>query len=251
MTKPMDNLFSDEQIFVDPNKDYLEELVGENKKFKTPHDLAHAKAQSDAHITRLEREQQQLREELATRIKYEEFLDKLNSLPMQNQDAPQDHQGQTEDNTAMKLEDIERLLENKLNQKDSERTARQNLTTSVNKLQEVYGPNYAQHLKRQAQELEVSEQFLQNMAQTNPKALFRFLGIDERQDNNNSIFTSPPKSQLNGVSASSPSQTKGYSTYAELRKTKPQEYYSPRIQNEIMEKMKNMSEEQRERFLNS
>src|SRR4029450_8159059 len=76
----MTDLFSDESdINVDPNKNYLEELVGEGKKFKTPEDLARGKAESDSFIERLQKELHGLRNELKSRLQLEEVVDRISS----------------------------------------------------------------------------------------------------------------------------------------------------------------------------
>ena len=142
----------------------------------------------------------------------------------------------------MKPEDLERLLEQKLSQHEQQRTALQNLAKVKAKLAEVYGPNHAQHLRRQAAELEVSEQFLQNMAQANPKALFKLLGIGE-VETGESLFETPPKNQLNTTTGLPKGQVRGDSYYEEIRKNRPNEYWTPKIQNEIFERIKEMGAE--------
>jgi hypothetical protein len=235
MTMPTDDLFAD-ALFIDPNKDYLVELVGEGKKFSTPQELARGKAEADAHVTRLEDEQRRLREELATRIKYEEFLDKLNTSPPSNPPAPQGEPPAKD--TSVKPEEIERLLEQKLNQRESQKTAEQNLTLVVNKLQEVLGPNYAQHLKKQTTELGMTEQAVRNLAASNPKVLFKLLGIGEKPQDN--LFMSPPRSQMTFTPTGGSSGKRGFSYYEEIRKKDNSLYWSPKIQNEMFNACKEM-----------
>lgn len=237
----MPNLFAaNPEFFIDPDKDYLAELVGEDKKFASPLELARGKAESDAHITRLEAEQSALRDELATRLKYEEFLDKLNTLPLGT--TPQlPSGGDTNlDKSALKPEDVERILEQKITQREADRSAQQNLGLVHNELQKAFGPNYTQHLKRQTQALGLSEQFVTHIAATNPRALFKMLDIGTEAKEDNS-FVSPPKNQSFGPTPQG--KAKGDSYYEEIRKTKPKEYWSPKIQNEIFEKIKEMGAE--------
>src|SRR5688572_12541162 len=59
----------------------LEQLVGEGKKFADAEALAKCKAESDAFIETLKREQAELRRELDTRLSLEDFLDQQKATP--------------------------------------------------------------------------------------------------------------------------------------------------------------------------
>ena len=54
-----------------------EDLVGEGKKFKTIDDLAKGKAQADTHITNLEKELAELRQDLSARLTVEDFVSRV------------------------------------------------------------------------------------------------------------------------------------------------------------------------------
>lgn len=231
---PTDLFASDDLPFVDPNKDYLAELVGEGKKFSTPAELARGKAEADLHIARIEDEQKRLRTELSTRIKYEEFLDKLNSAPKSEPLKPTG-EPPAKDISVLNPTEIEQLLEQKLRQRDAEKTAEQNLNIVDAKLREVLGPNYAQALNRQAIELGMSQQFVKNLAAANPKALFKLLGIDEKRKEDS--FLSPPKSQ-SSFTPSSGNIKKGDSYYEEIRKRDPVLFFSAKVQNEMFNRIK-------------
>lgn len=238
-----DTLFNadDTNTVLDQDTNYLAELVGEDKKFKTVDDLAKGKAASDAFIAKLQEEQRVLREELATRIKYEEFLDKLDSATRNSFENNQDdHEPDQSKQSVMKPEDIERLLDQKLRQREQQSTAMQNLNTVKAKLNEVFGPNYALRLKEQANQLGVTPEFLDNLAATQPKAFYRLLNIDSTRKVDNAL--SPPRSEVNFVPNTGPKKDWNY--YSDLRKKDPNLYWSPRIQNEIF----NM---EKERFSNS
>lgn len=230
---PNEDLFADDFV-VDPNKNYLEELVGEGKKFSSPEELARGKAEADAHIARIEAEQNRLRSDLNTRISLEEFLDQIRTNPplpaRSNDDEP--HQREPGTDKSVTAEEIERLLEMKLSQKDQERRAQSNTNAVRQKLQETYGPSYAQHVKKQAEELGVSEQYIRDLAATSPSVLYRLLGIDKAKDD---VFSAPPRSQSTNIPSV---KGKGKSYYDKIYEEKPSEYWSPKIQNEIFERVK-------------
>ena len=60
MTTDTNDLFNtkstSQTVSIDPDKDYFEELVGDDKPFKSPKDLARAKLESDKFIEQLKQE---------------------------------------------------------------------------------------------------------------------------------------------------------------------------------------------------
>ncbi len=239
----MPNLFDEQSNFeVDPNKNYLEELVGEGKKFSSPEELARGKAESDQFIERLKTEQQQLRDELATRLKYEEFLNKISTLPVGgNQQQPSDDET-NQDKSAMSPEQIEQLLDSKLTKLERDRMAQANLNNVRSKLLEVFGPNYAQRLELKGQELGLSKSDIQVFAENNPKALFKLFDMDAVKAGKENIFSAPPRSQIN-TSGAPMGKAKGWSYYENLRKTNSHEYFQPRVQNEMFSLIQELGEE--------
>lgn len=234
------DLFASDDIFnIDPDKDYLEEFVGESKKYKTPKELAYAKAHADATIEQLKTEQNELRSELQTRLNLEKFLDQLKtSVPQRSNDDSQDHRETDQDKSVMSPEDLERLVVTKLNQLESQKSATQNIDVVRNKLREVYGPNYAQKLKSQAVELGMTEQELQAVAARSPNAAFKLLGLDTKRTTED--FTSPPRSQVMSLPRG---EKRGFNYYEDIRKKNVHEYFSPKIQNEMFEARKQMGAE--------
>lgn len=229
MTMPND-LFND-QTDIDPNKNYLEELVGEGKKFTTPEELARGKAQSDLFISQIERENAELRKELDTRLKYEDLLTQIKQTPPQQPPVP----GEPDGKPAMTPADVERLLE----QREQRNRATQNANIVKDKLQQVLGPNYVQQLRQKTAELNMTEEQMYNLSQVNPKAAIKLLGLDEAP--RNELFSAPPRSQL---SASPQGNNKrGFSYYENIRKQDIRGYFDPKVQNQMFSDIQAMGEE--------
>lgn len=223
----MTELFQGTIDNIDPEKDYTPDLVGEGKKYKTVQDLARAVLHKDVHITRLEGETSQIRDELATRISYQDFLDQIKSSQGSNRDS-QDSDDTDTEKSAIKPEDVADLVLQRLNQTQQQQTASQNEALVVNKLTEVLGPNYASKLRQQAAELGLSDAEVKSLAQRNPKALFRMFGIDaERQVE---TFEAPVRTQQSGFAPTG--QRRGKTYYDEIYKSDPVKYFSPEIYNE-------------------
>lgn len=204
------------------------------EKYKDNNGIVKAVEHKDQFIIQLKTEQAQLRAELETRIKNEEFLDKMNSfISGTNAKGAPSPQDDTSDNKTLTPtvtpQDVERLLE----QRDDKKRQEDNLVMVERKLAETLGPNSGSKLKQRAIELDMSENDLVNIAKQNPKAFFQLVGVEERS---NQTFTPPPRNQLN--TEFKPSNNtygqKNFSHYEELRKTKPNDYWQPRIQNEMM-----------------
>lgn len=237
-------LFADteQNLNLDQEKDYLAELVGDNKKFKTPQDLAKGKAESDLFIAQLLQEKQEMRDELKTRLKYEEFLTRLEQArrPVDdNQDV--DDEPETTNTTAMRPEDIERLLDQRLAQRERQAAQQNNLNLVKARLSEALGPNFAQRLKEQASNLGVSEQYLNDMAAEQPKALFRLLGLDQEPHRVTSM--SPPRSQMNTEHFTPSTRGKGKSYFDAIYERDKNEFFSAKVQNERFKAIEDMGME--------
>lgn len=223
---------------IDPNKDWMAEYVGEGKKFKDAADLAKGKAHSDAFIFRLQKEMDGLRQELNTRIKLEEFMDRMNSQNSSgaNQATQTAGTGNQTDGTASSATstpDIEKLIEERLAAKEAELRERQNLDIARQKLQETLGQDYQSELESRTQALGLTKDFVANLAKTQPKALFALLGIDAQQSRRtDDLFA--PKGSVN-TSALNQGQTseKTWSYYEKLRRQNPATYWSSQVQSEI------------------
>lgn len=218
-------LFDESDDQLDPNTDYFSQLVGDDKKFKTPQDLARGKAEADAFITRLQAETQDLRNELSTRVKYEEFLDKLNSAQLSNDRQPSGDD-QQQQKPAMTPEQIAELVAAQVSRTEQQKTAKQNEEFVANKLREVLGPNYASKLRQQAAELGMTEQEVSNLAAYKPKAMLKLFGVDEDRES----FTAPPRTQATSFAPTGTKRGKSY--YDNMYKTDKERYFSPEIYNE-------------------
>lgn len=236
-------LFEGERIpVVDPNRDWLQEYVGEGKKFKDPAALARAKAESDAFIARLQKETEGLRNELSTRIKLEEFMDRMNSQNSSgaHQATQTAGQGNLEDGTASNAtspDDIEKLIEQRLAAREAEAARKRNLEAAKAKLQETLGPDYATELEARTEALGLTKEFVANLAGTQPKALFALLGIDGQQTQQNrqqdGLFAAPRSSVNTSGLGTTGTQEKNWGYYEKIRKQNPAVYWSSQTQKEL------------------
>ncbi len=230
------NLFQgqDDQIVLDENKNYLEELVGDSKKFKTVDDLAKSKAYSDIHIANLERRMDQMREdyirvvnESKSGAKLQEVIDLLTSREQQHTSS--EHTNANDGNTqspAITQDQIQSLVSNSIAQLDATRRETENYNQVLAKVTERYGPNYRTVLKDQATQLGLTEDDINSMARRNPNLFYKTFDVETRQQ---VPFQAPPTSQMRSSSFAPKGQQRTLAYYEEMRKKNPSAYYDPKI----------------------
>jgi hypothetical protein len=222
---------------LDPNKSYLEELVGEGKKYKDLEALARSRIFADEHIQNLEAEQQtlrddyiQLREEYNKALNLQELLDKL-----QQQQLPGDQIPQTptdDDRKPLTMDQIESLLE----QRDVKKRENENFREVQNKLKETYGPGYSQELRTLADSMGMSAEEVDAMARRNPKAFERLFITPKQTDS----FDGPPSSTRRSGTFAPTTVKRDWKYYEKMRKENRELYNSPKTQMQIIEDMKTL-----------
>src|SRR5260370_19729043 len=127
-----DNLLADTEepvLDIDPNKNYLGELVGEGKKVKDPESLAKGKYISDNYIQILERRLDEMRsdysnlsKEYNARPKLEELINQIT----QKQSASSEEPVTKETVPAIDPKEIESLVSNKMQEYRASEKAQEN-----------------------------------------------------------------------------------------------------------------------------
>jgi hypothetical protein len=236
----------------DASKNYLEELVGDGKKFKTVDDLARGKAESDAFINRLLEEQKQLRDDfnqvraqLNQRTKLDEFLDKVNKpdSDTSGSDNNQNSNSGGANQAAFDPSKIDEIVDKRLSDKERERQAQSNANFVKEELQKAYGADYVTKLAEVAEDLGLSRERVNQLAATEPKALLRLVGVGQAQNTPQArpdVF-SPPKSSGTFVPRVQNTE-KNYAFYEDMRKKDPTRYWSPDVQVEIHKRAMELGE---------
>lgn len=231
----LDNTNQNDPIQIDPNKNYLEELVGEGKKFKSIEDLARGKAEADLYVDHLKSRQDELRadylkmrEEYTAGPKLKETLDQYMQEFRQSQNTNQPLGNEDKsvfDETKVADMVKQHLAANKQLDREEANAAR-----VESKLKEIYGPGYKASVKQQIDQLGMTVDFFNDMARQYPDALMRTLGADA--PNARETFQSPPTStqRLDPTSASG---QRTWSFYEKMRKTDPVRYRDPKTQDQM------------------
>lgn len=229
-------------LAIDPNKKYLEDLVGEGRKFQSPEELARGKYISDVYIKQLESRLDEMREDFkkvrddnVSRAKLEELIE---DLTQRQQLASSDNQKANEDRQpAINPDDIKSLVSSEVQNIASAARRAENFNIVRKKLQEHFGSNYQVHVKQQVEDLGLTSEEFNEIARSNPKVLFRTLGLDAPSPRDN--FQPPlPSSQRRDTFAPN-TQKRDWDYYEDMRLKNPDLYHDRKtyvqIQKDVLE----------------
>jgi len=206
-------------------------LVGDGKKFKSVEDLAKSKLEADSFIERLKGEQADLRKELQEHLKEKETLNALKVATRGNQ--PEHNEEDRQQSKA----DMVSIVKDTLTQVEAEKIAIENVRTANNYLIEKLGgkSEAEQYLLKKSEELGIPMDWFKDMAARSPKALYNTLGVEAP------IVTKPntgiTKGDVNTLAREmiNPSSPGLKAKYDVLRREKPSEYWTPKVQQEIFD----------------
>lgn len=233
------SLFEQTELQIDPSKDYLPELVGDDKKYKTPADLARSVLHKEGHIARLERENRELREDLVKRSTVDDLMEKLApklSTGVSNSSVTTTGEGNpegvkhNETQPQLSKEDIKRIL---AEEREAEKIAK-NVEFVKERITAVLGHNSQQYVLEKTKELGMSEAQAFEIAKTNPTAFLKLMDVKEalqQEQALNSLF-SPSKGSVNTTPMMSHKQNNGRKTFKEwqdIRRKDPSKYHAEYI----------------------
>lgn len=232
------DLFTPNAIDFDPEVNYVEQLVGEGKKFTDPNKLAFGKLQSDRFIERLQQENERMRQEINQTQRMEELVTKLSSIQPQNQSAS-NNDNQNSENTdtddrsfkGLSPEDAELLITRKL-------TESENFKKSLEGIKHIYGQDYQTQLDAEAKKLGLDSKEVNTIAKTNPELFLRlFQGANKPPTDE--VFTPPSSINTNSLSSNkAPLTIGGVKTeayYKQLKQSDPKKYWSKEVQLQEMQ----------------
>jgi hypothetical protein len=223
------------------NEDSVDYVAQAKKKFSKEDGtldvdaLLNGKAESDKFIERLKKEQAQIRNDLNSRLSVEEALSKLVATPPNNSTSKNDTpviderlSNMNEEKKPIAKDDVLAMVREALAQESSKAKQASNIEVAKQELEKTFGSNYVQHLKQRADELGVTPDFLNRLAQESPKALVALVNDSKPKSN----LSTPPETNMNPGSMNN-SGGKNFGYYENLRKNDPRKYWSPALQNEM------------------
>lgn len=240
----MTNLLDPTDDVIDPNTSYLDQLVGEGKKFADAEALARGKAESDRFIKNLLREKEiltqdflKLREEYNAGPKLQEYIERLEQQRLASSDiTPTANEDRK---PVFDPKEVESLVSTKIQEYELTRKQEQNFNEVRNRLKNQLGSNYQEKLKTQIEEMGLTEDFVNTLARNHPEGFYRMFGLNEQRSNE--MFQAPPHNQRQ--SSFTPNVKKrDWAYYEEMRKTDPSKYYNPKTQLQIIDDARDLGD---------
>jgi len=223
----MTNLF---EAPVDQPDASLREEITNKWKDKPVEELLKAKVESDLYIKSLERQKDELRndylkqrDELLTKAKFEEYIQKMESLKDGQVTEPKVNEVSE---PKYDPKEIESLVLNKINETKKIEKETENFNRVQMKLQERFGNNYQSVLREQQINLGLSDSDVNDLAKKSPEAFFRMMNLNEGTKES---FQAPPRSNQRMDNFAPKVQKRDYNYYQELKKTNPRLYLDPKI----------------------
>jgi len=155
---------------------------------------------ADKHIPTIEGENANLRKEVDSRLNYQDLLDRLESHRVQSASNPNPDPDRDErdEGTAITEDRISAMLDEKLTRKQQEALHASNVQYAKRELATALGTDWVQKLAKMAPDLDMTQQEIEYLAATKPKALLRMVipQTEGTQGSQGSSYT-PPASRVN------------------------------------------------------
>lgn len=244
---PKENIFEEDLAPTPPvsptpeeGKNYLDELVGEGKKFADVEALAKGKALSDQMIEHMKKENAELREDLQKKLGLEEFMSELEKRQKPTDSTIPEPKGteiEPKVNEGLDEEKVTALLDDRLSKLTEEQRKNNNLQMTIDKMNSEWGDLAKVKLQEAADRLSISRKDLQEYAKTNPSVFLQLVGLTEKSTPVQDSVQVTPTSQVDTSKLPpTPSDEKTYKYYEKMRKENPREYNTAKVQNEMMKK---------------
>jgi hypothetical protein len=238
---PQENLLAPQDSPVEDNKNYLTELVGEQKKFKTPEDLAKGKYEADLYIKTLEKNFDDLRkdyvkvqENASTTAKLEELIRQMEAKSKQNTTHEQPPVNDVKP-AQLDPNELKSLVSNAVQEMKISDKQQENFNLVKTKLKEQFGDKYQEVLKQRITELELTDDDINTLAKKSPTAFFKTIGLEEKRQGDQ--YQAPPPN----VNRFTPQgkQKRTWSYYKGLKEKNPNILLDPKINvqmhNDVLE----------------
>lgn len=233
---------ADPAIITPPDEtvDYREQLVGEGKKYKTDADLAKAVVFKDHHITRLEAEAKEMRNEIAARKNLEELAADLATRTAQTPTTPPTSASiepptSERERDSITPEEVAKIVDTALSRKEQEATIANNMRIVKRTLQTTLGNDFPEKLRERARQngLSLTDEELNALAGRDPNSFFKLLDFKPGQEKPMDVFT-PPSSSVNTNSFQPTNTTqRTQSYYDKLKMTDKAAYYAPATRKQM------------------
>ena len=232
------------QTEAQPQESFLQKLVeAKGDNWKDPEVLAKGKLEADGYIKNLEDQIAQMREDMKKQDYQAQILEQLQNKAAETTTAqtamPNDNGSTETQNTTASLSenDLESLVEKTLVKREQDSVIKQNLSQVDQELVNSFGTEAEATVRKKAEELGMSLSRLRDIAAESPTAFFSLIGQPQK--------TFSPMVQgsvrTEGVNMQA-SNTRDWNYYQKLRRENPNQYYSPKVQQQLIQDRMNMGD---------
>lgn len=225
------------QTETQPQESFLQKLVeAKGDNWSDPEVLAKGKLEADGYIKSLEDQIAQMREDMKKQDYQAQILEQLQNKAAETTTAqtamPNDNGSTETQNTTASLSenDLESLVEKTLVKREQDSVIKQNLAQVDQELVNSFGTEAEATVRQKAQELGMSLSRLRDIAAESPTAFFSLIGQPQQ--------TFSPMVQgsvrTEGVNMQA-SNTRDWNYYQKLRRENPNQYYSPKVQQQLIQ----------------
>lgn len=205
-------------------------LVGEGRKYKTIDDLAKAYLNADEFVEKLKSENSTLREEVAKAKTLDEVLERLKEQPST---SAQDQGEKKSGSAALSAQDVAKIVSDTLTGMETQRTRDSNLLKADAAMKKLFGDKAAEVFAKEASTPQMKKA-LMDLASVSPEkfvALFAPAKSGGTQvDSTTRVNTGAMDVESVSGRAADPDCKEFYD---ELRRNKPNVYYSSAIQSQM------------------
>lgn len=221
---------------VETQESFVKKLVEQRgEKWQDPEVIAKGKIEADTHIANLERQLQEMREDLSKNEYSKKLLETLQNkaggTTQETADAKDNNTGAaTETNTTAEVGDIdlESLVEQTLAKREQEAKVAQNIKSVEQQLETAFGTEARKVVEEKAASLGISLNRMQEIASESPAAFMALVGQPAAMERNADVT-----SAKNTASGFNTQGVKDFDFYQKMRRENPKQYYSPSMQNEM------------------
>lgn len=211
----------------------LNDLVGEGRKYSNPDELAKAYANSESFIEQLKRENAELR--AAKDI--QDANNQNQKPPVSGEQEPpknDDNPPPAPNSSTPSADDFRSQIREEVLNLNAEERATRNLDTAARRLADLVGgeAKATEAIRKRAQELNVSVEWLRDTAARSPDAFYSAMGITAPSGSRTTPGYTP------GVRQDNSGNVKNFEFYDRIRKEDPKTYFSAATQREMLAQAK-------------
>ncbi len=205
-----------------------------------PEVIAKGKIEADNHIKDLERQLEEMREDLGKQDYASQLLDQLQGKAPDSTKDPvvSNNDGSTpKANTQPEVSEdvLKSLVEKTLTERDSANTKQQNVDLVSQRMTEKYGTEAQAIVTAKAKDLGMTTERMEELASESPTAFLTLIGEPA-----GAAPVNMTRGSINTSGLGQASTERDASYYSKMRKENRSQYYTPKIQQQMMDDAKRL-----------